>query len=291
MGIILGLLSAFCWGSADMFARSATRRIGTFATLLYIQFIGFVVLGVVLVANGELAHHLATATPLAWALALLTGALNMVSQMALYRSFEVCRTMALVSPIAATYAAITVILAIIAGELLTASRGVGILLALLGVMLAAIDLRGGINARRPGEGPLGGGVGWAMLASVSYGLTFYMLGFMVAPTFGHLLPVWIIRAVSIALLLAVALLFRRNLPRPDDSTTRFLLLVGVLDTAAYVATALGVGTDQVSVVTVLGSLFTAVTVVLSWMFLRERLQPNQWLGVGLIIASIVLVSV
>ena len=291
MGIFLGLLAAFCWGSADMFARAATRRIGTFSTLLYIQFLGFGVLGVWLLATGEFGRLLATVTPAAWGWAILTGALNLVSQMALYRSFEVCRTMALVSPIAATYAAITVLLAVFAGESLTLLRGAGILLALAGVALAATDLRGGRGLRTPGEGPLGGGVGWALLASAGYGVTFWLLGFRVAPELGGIMPTWVIRAVSITLLGVVALGLRRGLQRPDAPTTRLILAVGALDTAAYVATAIGLNTDQVSVVTVLGSLFTAVTVVFSWLFLRERLLRSQWAGIGFIFASIVLVSV
>jgi len=290
MGIFLGLLAAFCWGSADMFARAATRRIGTFSTLLFIQILGFVVLGVWLFSTDEFGRLLATVAPATWGWAVLTGALNLVSQMALYRSFEVCRTMALVSPIAATYAAITVLLAVFAGEMLTFTRIAGILLALVGVALAATDLRGGRGLRVTGEGPLGGGVGWALLASACYGLTFWLLGFRVAPELGGIMPTWVIRAVSITLLLVVAFVFRRPLQRPDAPTTRLILAVGALDTAAYVATAIGLNTDQVSVVTVLGSLFTAVTVVFSWLFLRERLLRSQWAGVGFIFASIVLVS-
>ena len=290
MGIVLGLLSAFFWGGADMFARAATRRIGTFSTLLYIQFIGFLILGIWLLVSGEFGRLLAVVAPATWGWAILTGALNLLSQMALYRSFEVCRTMALVSPIAATYAAITVLLAVIAGESLTLLRGAGIVLALVGVALAAADLRGTRGLRAPGEGPLGGGVGWALLAAVSYGVTFWLLGFKVAAELGGVMPTWVIRAVSITLLLAVAIGLRRPLERSDARTTRLVLAVGTLDTAAYVATAIGLNTDQVSVVTVLGSLFTAVTVVLSWLFLRERLLRSQWTGVGLIFASIVLVS-
>lgn len=289
MGIFLGLAAAFCWGSADMLARASTRRIGTFATLLNIQFIGFVVLGGILFVSGEFARLTATVTPTVWTLALLTGGLNLFSQMAMYRSFEVCRSMALVSPIVATYAAITVVLAVFSGESLTLLRGSGILLALLGVALSA-GARGGI-ARPIGEGLLSGGVGWALLASVSYGVTFYILGFHVAPVLGGTMPVWIIRAVSIVLLLAASVLLRQPLQRPDARTTGMIVGIGTLDTVAYVATAIGQGTDQVSVVTVLGSLFTAVVVVMSWLFLRERLLRSQWAGIALILASIVLVSI
>ena len=44
MGIFYGLLTALTWGSADLFARYATRKIGTLRTMLYMQLTGFILL-------------------------------------------------------------------------------------------------------------------------------------------------------------------------------------------------------------------------------------------------------
>jgi uncharacterized membrane protein len=46
-----------------------------------------------------------------------------------------------------------------------------------------------------------------------------------------------------------------------------------------------------SVVATLSSLFTAVTVVLAWVFLRERLTRIQWVGLLLILGGIVFVNI
>ncbi len=43
-------------------------------------------------------------------------------------------------------------------------------------------------------------------------------------------------------------------------------------------------------VSVLASLFGAVTVLLAWLFLREGLHWGQWLGICFIFAGIALVS-
>ena len=64
----------------------------------------------------------------------------------------------------------------------------------------------------------------------------------------------------------------------------------MMDTAAFVANNAGLKTGQVSVVSVLASLYGAMTVLLSWIFLRERLERCQWLGIVLIFAGIVFVS-
>src|SRR5690554_6050712 len=101
MGIVLGLAAALFWGSADFLARDASRRIGSFRTLLFMQVIGFLGLGAYLLASGELERLWAGSTVEDWGWAVLVAVLNMVSSLALYRAFEVCTAMSIVSPIAA----------------------------------------------------------------------------------------------------------------------------------------------------------------------------------------------
>jgi drug/metabolite transporter (DMT)-like permease len=60
---------------------------------------------------------------------------------------------------------------------------------------------------------------------------------------------------------------------------------------AFLSVAIGYTTDQVSVVSVLASLFSAVTVLLAWIFLREKLQWSQWLGIVIIFLGVSLVKV
>jgi len=67
-----------------------------------------------------------------------------------------------------------------------------------------------------------------------------------------------------------------------------VLGIGLLDTGAFVASALGFATGQVAIVSVLASLSSAVAVVLTAIFLRERLHLIQWLGIGMLLAEVVL---
>src|SRR5260370_42355014 len=70
-----------------------------------------------------------------------------------------------------------------------------------------------------------------------------------------------------------------------------ILGVGTLDTCAYLLANFGFTTEQVAVVSVLVSLFSAVTVLLAWIFLHDKLQWSQWLGIGVIFVGIALVKV
>ncbi len=292
MGILLGLTAALAWGSADFLARYSTRKIGSYRTLFFMQMFGFVGLGVYLWQSGEFERLYQRAVWQDWAWATLAALLNIISSLSLYRAFEV-GVLSIVSPIAASYGALTAILAVLSGETLSVTRAFGILAALLGVILASFSLAGSKekttrSGNHPGWPP---GVVPALFAALCFGFTFWILGFFVTPHLGGVAPIWYIRLLTLGLLATFALPSRQSLKIPSGRVWWFIAGVGVLDTTAFVSNALGLTTDQVAVVTVLASLFSAVTVVLAWLFLREKLQWSQWLGIGVIFVGIGLVSI
>lgn len=289
MGIVLGLLSAFGFGTADLIARDSTRRIGTMRTLYYMQFVGAVGISIYLIASGELAATATRVEPGLWLVAAFAALLNIASSTMLYRSFQV-GIISIVSPVGASYAAITVVLALFSGEQLTPQRAVGVLVVLVGVVLASISRSEGTEnvPRRWTTSP---GLGMAIGAAVGFGVVFWLIGFHVTPVFGGVIPVWVSRCVTILTLSLLSLVTPLNLALPRGRVWLPVLGVGVLDTVGYVAATLGLQTEQVSIVTVLSSLFSAVTVLLAWLLLRESLQRAQWVGILLIFAGIVLVSV
>lgn len=309
MGIFLGLSAALFWGTADFLVRYSTRIIGTYRTLFYMQFIGLACLSIFLVASGEFTRLAARIGWHWWILAILAALLNVVSALALYRSFEV-GVLAIVSPIAASSTALTVVLAIISGEIISRARGLGITAAFIGVALAATHFtplsdtkkgeassitrmnpnRGYSNLGLLRRGRLTRGVGWALAASVGYGIDFWLLGIYITPVFGGIMPVWIIRLTTICALAVFVMPARQSLRWPPGRTWWLIIAIGILDTMAFLSVAIGFTTDQVSVVSVLASLFSAVTVMLAWIFLREKLQWSQWLGIAIIFLGVSLVK-
>ena len=65
---------------------------------------------------------------------------------------------------------------------------------------------------------------------------------------------------------------------------------GVLDGSGYLAMLLGSGGVGAQIVVVIGSCFSAVTVVLAKLFLRETLLLRQWLGIMVIIIGVAILS-
>ena len=310
MGIILGLSAALFWGTADFLVRYTTRIIGTYRTLFYMQFIGLASLSVFLVVSGQFAHQVVQISWQWWLLAIITALLNVISALALYRAFEI-GVLAVVSPIAASSTALTVVLAILSGEMISRARGMGITATLIGVALAATHFTPLVDTNGQGgnqddtpyadekykdigllrRGKLTRGVGWALVSAVCYGVDFWLLGIYIVPVFGGIMPVWIIRFTTICALALFCMPARQSLRWPPRKAWWFIIPVGILDTMAFISVAIGYTTDQVSVVSVLASLFSAVTVLLAWIFLREKLQWSQWLGIAIILLGVSLVKV
>src|SRR2546425_7185744 len=89
MGILLGLLTALTWGSADFIARFATHRVGTLRTMLYMQVIGFLLLTICLPWLGGWGHLADGSGWQPWAWGLLAGFFYAWSTLSLYLAFEI----------------------------------------------------------------------------------------------------------------------------------------------------------------------------------------------------------
>ncbi|MGH9745416.1 MAG: DMT family transporter [Candidatus Acidiferrales bacterium] len=289
LAITLGLTAALCWGAADFAARFASRRVGAFRTLFFMQFFGFLVLSAYLRLRGGFFEGVAPGWH-PWALAVLAGVINMTASLSLYYSFQI-GVLSIVAPVSSAYPALTVALAIMSGERITALRGAGLAVTLLGVILAAMSFAPDASHPAKESAHLAKGVGWAIVAAVGFGVLFWFLGFYVVPAVGSTMSVWVIRLTSFSVLGLAALPARQSLKLPSGRVWWLLAAVGVMDTTAFIANNAGLHTGQISVVSVLASLYGAVTVVLAWIFLREKLERSQWFGIVLIFVGIVLVSV
>lgn len=73
--------------------------------------------------------------------------------------------------------------------------------------------------------------------------------------------------------------------------TPLLLVAAVLDSGALLSFNLGIGQTYTTITTALTSLYSAITVLLAQMFLHEQLTTGQWVGVGVILTGVLLVSV
>lgn len=315
-GIAFGLVAALCWGVADFCARGSSRTGGTFLTLFYVEIIATLGMLALNLPLGliSFAHATLGMVMLAIAnnLAILGGAAL------LYRAFAI-GTLSLVSPIAASFAAVTALLSLLSGEQANPLQLVGIVLTVVGVTVAStVPASSADNAEthepkasgRAGRWQLAPGLVEALGAMLIFGVCYWALRFPVA-ALGSTTTVFIAKLADTVVVVLIAigglLVYRVRghvqlngsvvrapwyvIRRPARAFWPWVVGVAVLDTAANVAYNLGITVSLTAVVSVISSLFSAVTVMLAWVFLRERLARWQWAGVAAILVGIVLVSV
>src|SRR5438874_935755 len=289
MGILLGLLTALTWGGADFIARFATHRIGTLRSMLYMQLIGFVTLTISLPLLGGWGHLADGSGWQPWAWGFLAGFFNAMAGIGFYRAFEIGK-MAVVAPLSASYPALTLLLSWMTGERVSAVRIAGIICTLAGVAIVAggektPDENDAEAMRRSGHG-----IGWAIFASVGFAMLFWLLGIRVIERVGAVQTVWMIRLTSTLLIAAVILVSKQPVRVPRGGVRWMVLGMGVFDTGAFVLSNLGMKMEQVAVISVLGSLYGAVTVGRAAIFLKEHISRWQWLGIVTIFFGIFLIS-
>jgi drug/metabolite transporter (DMT)-like permease len=222
------------------------------------------------------------ASPRLLLLAAGLGLINMAGGALLYRALEV-GTVSLVSPVSSTFAAIAAALAIAAGERPGALQLFGLLVTVAGVVGASIP------PRPSGTPPASRrGLGLAGLAAIVWGVGFFSLRYVVKDL-GGLFPVFVARAAATAAIAGLSTAQRANLSAPRGAWA-LVAGVAICDSAAFVFYNLGIAGDLTSVVSILSSLFSAVTVLLAMLFLRERLGRLQWLSVAVILAGVGMVS-
>ena len=277
LAVALALSSSLCWGTADFLGGLQSRQ-RPLVTVLLVAQVAAVALGLVYVAAaGDPFPALGPA-----ALATGAGAAGCAALAAFYRGLAI-GTMSIVAPISATGAAVPVLVGVASGERPGAVQLVGIVLAMVGIVLAA---------REPGDAPPGPAlrtsVGLALLAAVGFG-TFFVLIDRATEHGGAPWSLLLVRVGEVALLGVLATVRRPSMPDGARDAAP-LLLIGVIDFAATAFFALATEQGLLSIVAVVGSLYPAVTVVLARVVLAERVSRSQELGVVATLAGVVAIS-
>ncbi|MDQ6670331.1 MAG: DMT family transporter, partial [Chloroflexota bacterium] len=191
----------------------------------------------------------------------------------------------IVAPISATGAAVPVLFGLVRGERTTPLQTVGIILALIGIVLASRATAEPNGASRP---MLGRGVGVALVAALGFGGFFVLLH--EASLHDVLWATVVQRLTGLCVMLIATLVLRPSLA-VGWSRLPSLVLIGALDTGANVLYAYASTLGLVSLAAVLASLFPVTTVMLAWAVLHERLSPAQAIGVVCALAGVALISV
>ena len=71
---------------------------------------------------------------------------------------------------------------------------------------------------------------------------------------------------------------------------KFILAIALLEVTAFIAYGIGVATQKSTIIAPLASLSPAVTILLALIFLKEKIEINQKVGIAAALIGIVLLS-
>ncbi|HEY0442779.1 MAG TPA: DMT family transporter [Candidatus Limnocylindrales bacterium] len=282
VGLLLGLGAALAWGLTDVCATLGGRRLGSLRVLAASQVVGFAFIAILGVSRGELVPSEAGATTMA----VLVGLAGTGAYLSFFTALRI-GPLSVVSPIAAAYGGLTVVLAVIlTGERLTAIQGIGALVATGGVVLAGLVFDGGIRHARV----VGRGVGFAIVALVLFAVMTIASAGAIHEA-GWLRVIFVARLTSAVVAVALLAIAVRFEPRwmaqlseapgvPTLAAVGVAGLAGLLDAVGLVSFSNGLEVSETWLVGLASSFGPAVAVLVAVALLGERLRPTQWLGLA-----------
>jgi drug/metabolite transporter (DMT)-like permease len=269
----------------------ATRRVGVALTSIGMQSISLVGYAIILALLGRWP----VLTPELVGYGFVLGLIGVTSAAALYRALAL-GPIAVVSPVVASYAALTVLLIVIfLGERLTVGQGAAIAATFVGVVVASTDFgevrrtlgRPATLAPLAKQGPLPLGVRYGLIATGGFAIWGFLYAAAVRATDGLGL-ILTLRAFSVLALVVYVLVRRTSFaPLRDERALFLIVIVGVLDTSANVLLSLGIASGFASFVMTGSGAYPLIPALLAIAVLRERLAPNQYVGVAVLVAGLV----
>jgi drug/metabolite transporter (DMT)-like permease len=265
---VLALASSLAWGTSDFFAGVASRRHPAVAVVAWTQGLALLVISVVVAVRWD------TVTWSGWPpWAVAAGLTGMAGLVCFYSALS-AGTMGVVAPIAALGVVVPVVLGVATGDTPSPWAWVGMLVAIVGVTLASGPELSGDVSPRP--------VVLAGCAALGFGLALFCLDRGARES--TLLTLWGMRVTSVTILLVVGLVFR-TAGGVTARETPALLAIGCGDLVANGLFAYASSRGQVSIASVLGSLYPVVTIIWARVLLDERLKAVQQVGVALAVGG------
>jgi drug/metabolite transporter (DMT)-like permease len=222
-----------------------------------------------------------------WWLVVLTGLGIMVATLLLYRGLA-RGPVTVVAPIAGSYPALNVALAVALGARPAVLDWAAMLAVMLGVIVVARAARSFEDPAGYTRAQLRFTVALALGAALAFAATIAVAQ-QASFIYGELQTIALARWVSL-LACAALLLLRREVPRIAARWWPWIALQGLLDGGAYVALLAGSQGPGAEIAVVVGSGFGAVTVLLARLVLREAMTRAQWGGTAAIVAGVAVLS-
>jgi drug/metabolite transporter (DMT)-like permease len=275
ISILFGLTSAAAWGAGDFTGGMASRKTGAYRAVLFGEIIGLIIILVVALIIWQPVPTWGN-----WALSMAAGALGTTGILLLYHSMTK-GLMSIAAPVSALLAALLpVIIGSFTESFPTLLTFIGFAFALAAIWLISQSKDGVkdmLSHIRDLRLPL--------LAGVGFG--FYFTLIHIATRTATLWPMVAARMGGV-LVLILYMMVRHETWKVEKNAWSLILINGVLDIGGNFFFILAGQAGRLDISAVLSSLFPGVTVLLAWIFLKERLSRTQWIGIFAALIAIIL---
>lgn len=265
--LTLGLIAAMCWGFHDICVRFLSQKTPLTGCIFVVVLTGLVFhLGLMGVTQD--IHPLTQRSTL---LSLAGGVFFVIATFGLYLAFE-RGPVRLVAPLIASYPIMSVIVATSQGAKTTALQWTAVLAIVIGVgLVAALSDDGDDEAP-----PYGLTILYSLIAACGFAGTF-ACGQAAADISGEMSTALLTRVLALGLVVMILLVFKKPV-WPGRSALPWLIAMGIADgIALYAVLSAGV-LPNAEYAAVTSSMFGMLTIVLAWVFLKERMTLPQWAG-------------
>ena len=274
MSALLALSASLFWGGSDFLGGTLSRRLSPLTVTAWADAVVLVALFIAAIATGQLHFD---PTIIGWGGA--AGIAGLIGVLAFYRALA-DGVMGVVSPIAGLGVAIPVLVGVALGNRPDTAQIIGMVVGVIGIVL--VSASGGSS--RPMDARI---LGLAAVAAAGFGTYFVCVN--QSEPHGTLMTLLMMRIAALAVILGIRVFGGRRLAlSPRDLP--LVSVIGGLDMLANGAFALATSTGQLAVVSVLSSLYPAVTALLARIVHDERLGRRQAVGVVAAIIAIVLLA-
>jgi drug/metabolite transporter (DMT)-like permease len=292
IAIITGLCGMFGWGLADLFAKKTIDEIGDIVTLVIAHIFGtaslVLVCAYIFISGGTLSipHDAGT-----WLGLIFFGALQAAVYLLVYTGFGKGQV-AVLNPVFASYSGLTAIISVLfLGEIVSGSLLIGLAILFIGILLLTID-PAALREKKLAFSNVPGfkEIAFGTILATAWTLLWFLF------IHGH---DWLVYAMLMYIFMTITLLLyarvrkiRLVVPKAQSGAWKYLVLIGVFETGAYLAISGGYGlTTHTSVVALLSGAFSLPTIILARVFLKERTTTLQAFASIVIIIGIMVLSV
>jgi drug/metabolite transporter (DMT)-like permease len=214
---------------------------------------------------------------------LFFGALQAVVYFFVYRAFAVGKV-SLLNPVFSTYSGLVVLLSVVVfGETLHLNQLLLVIATFVGVMLMSIEFESDTNRMLSFDNIKG--LSDIVIATLLASVWTLMWAHFVA----H--KDWLVYATAmyIAMFLTILIICaiqKINLRIKDRALWKYFFFIGIGEVIAYAGISIGYSqTMHTSIVAVLSAAFSVPSVVLGRLFLKERMNQQQYVGVAAVIVA------